>query len=221
MMAAIILTVSTGHTPLAVSPESITQSVPWHTALATSVTSARVGRGLTTIDSSIWVAVMTGLPAMLHLRMIIFCARYTSWMGISMPRSPRATMIPSEISRISSKFSMPSSDSILEKIMMLRPGSPSTFLMVRTSSALRTNEAAIRSTPCWTPNMRSDLSFSVIDGRSTAVPGRLIPFVSPRVTVFSTMQTTSVPSMRSTLRPRSPSSIATFLPTVSTVERLA
>lgn len=44
---------STGNEPAAVSPESITQSVPSSTALATSVASARVGRGFLHIDSSI------------------------------------------------------------------------------------------------------------------------------------------------------------------------
>ena len=51
-----------GKLPAAVSPDSMTQSVPSSTALATSVASARVGRGFLTIDSSIWVAVMTGFP---------------------------------------------------------------------------------------------------------------------------------------------------------------
>ncbi len=149
-----------------------------------------------------------------------------------MPRSPRATMIPSETSRISSKLSRPSCDSILEKIMMPRPGSPSTLRMATTSSActyktsvtcqshatpqifhtacnqftclhvsmlllmnicrccgstqpkllgqaeqrtLRTKDAAMRSTPWRTPNMRSSLSFSVMAGRSHLVPGKLIP----------------------------------------------
>jgi hypothetical protein len=41
---------------------SMTQSVPSSTALATSVASARVGRGFFTMLSSICVAVMTGLP---------------------------------------------------------------------------------------------------------------------------------------------------------------
>ena len=53
---------STGYLPEAVSPESMTQEVPSNTALATSDTSARVGRGLRIMESSIWVAVMTGLP---------------------------------------------------------------------------------------------------------------------------------------------------------------
>ena len=55
-------TACTGKLPAAVSPESMTQSVPSSTALATSVASARVGRGLLIMLSSICVAVMTGLP---------------------------------------------------------------------------------------------------------------------------------------------------------------
>ena len=54
-------------------PESITQSAPSMTALATSEHSARVGRGLTIIDSSICVATTQGLPAMRHFVIIIFC----------------------------------------------------------------------------------------------------------------------------------------------------
>ena len=42
------------HTPFAVSPDSMTQSVPSRTALATSEVSARVGRGLLIMLSSIW-----------------------------------------------------------------------------------------------------------------------------------------------------------------------
>ena len=82
---------STGKLPAAVSPDSMTQSVPSRTAFATSVASARVGRGFLPIDSSICVAVMTGLPAWLHCWIIIFCARKIFSVGISMPRSPRAT----------------------------------------------------------------------------------------------------------------------------------
>ena len=55
---AIIATASTGYWPTAVSWESITASVPSRIALATSVTSARVGRAEVTIESSIWVAVI-------------------------------------------------------------------------------------------------------------------------------------------------------------------
>ena len=52
-----------GKLPAAVSPDSMTQSVPSSTALATSVASARVGRGFFIMLSSICVAVITGLPA--------------------------------------------------------------------------------------------------------------------------------------------------------------
>ena len=58
--AASIATDSTGYWPTALSWESITASVPSRIALATSVTSARVGREEATIESSIWVAVITG-----------------------------------------------------------------------------------------------------------------------------------------------------------------
>ena len=52
-------TALTGYLPAAVSAESITASVPSSTALATSLTSARVGTGLWIIDSIICVAVIT------------------------------------------------------------------------------------------------------------------------------------------------------------------
>jgi len=71
-------------------------------ALATSLTSARVGRGQLTIESSIWVAVITGMPSALHLRISSFCSSGTSSAGISTPRSPRATITPSQSGRIAS-----------------------------------------------------------------------------------------------------------------------
>ena len=57
-------TASSGYSPTAVSADSITASVPSRTAFATSLASARVGSGELIIDSSICVAVMTGLPAL-------------------------------------------------------------------------------------------------------------------------------------------------------------
>ena len=62
-IVAIMRTASSGYAPRAVSPESITASVPSRIAFATSVTSARVGRGEEIIDSSICVAVTTGFEA--------------------------------------------------------------------------------------------------------------------------------------------------------------
>ena len=63
--------------PLAVSPLSMMQSEPSKTALATSEASARVGRGLETMLSSIWVAHITGLPCRLHFAISIFWATNT------------------------------------------------------------------------------------------------------------------------------------------------
>ena len=79
-------------------------SVPSSIAFATSVTSARVGRGLRIMESSICVAVMTGLQAALHLRMISFWMVGHTSGATSTPRSPRATMMPSDSFRISSKW---------------------------------------------------------------------------------------------------------------------
>ncbi len=57
---------------MAVSPDSITASVPSSTALDTSVASARVGREFHCMLSSICVAVMTGTRRSLQARMICF-----------------------------------------------------------------------------------------------------------------------------------------------------
>ena len=59
---SIVATASTGYSPMAVSSDSMSAEVPSRTALATSLASARVGSGAWSIDSSICVAVITGLP---------------------------------------------------------------------------------------------------------------------------------------------------------------
>ena len=101
-MVAMVATASIGKSPTALSLDSITASVPSRMALATSLTSARVGLGQDTIESSIWVAVITGIPRLLALRISSFCNKGTSSAGISTPRSPRATMTPSQRGRMSS-----------------------------------------------------------------------------------------------------------------------
>ena len=60
---AIVRTTNAGSCPMAVSRDSMSTSVPSNTALATSLTSARVGDGPVIIDSNICVAVITGTPA--------------------------------------------------------------------------------------------------------------------------------------------------------------
>ena len=53
--------------------------------------------------SSIWVATITGLPAARQARVRRFWIGGSEVTGSSTPRSPRATMMPSEASRISAK----------------------------------------------------------------------------------------------------------------------
>ncbi len=103
---------------MADSPLSMTQSAPSSTALVTSLTSARVGRGFFCMLSSICVATTTGFPAAaaMHFSTISFCQMTTSSRGTSTPRSPRATMIPSAASVISSRFS---SASVLSTLAMI------------------------------------------------------------------------------------------------------
>src|SRR5262247_4112792 len=101
MMRFIVDTASTGYWPAADSADSITASAPSNTAVATSETSARVGTGLLIIDSSIWVATTTGLPARRAARVSCFWMPGTFSSGISTPRSPRATINESVKSMIS------------------------------------------------------------------------------------------------------------------------
>mmetsp|Transcript_53731 Transcript_53731/g.142399 ORF Transcript_53731/g.142399 Transcript_53731/m.142399 type:complete len:222 (+) Transcript_53731:465-1130(+) len=213
-MRTMVSMASSGYLPLAVSPESITQSVPSNTALATSVVSARVGRGFMIMLSSIWVAVTTGLPATLHLLMIIFCAMATFSTGISTPMSPRATMMPSLSARIWSKFCRPSWFSILEMMRMCLPPQASRCRRISfTWSPWRMKEAKMKSTPCSHPKARSSLSFSVSAGRSTRAPGRLMPLFSPRRPLLATRHLTRSASLDTTVMEMSPSSMRISEPT--------
>ena len=108
-----VRTVLIGYRPTLVSPESITASAPSSTALATSEASARVGRELVIIESSIWVATMTGLAFSRAIWIARFCTSGTCSSGSSTPRSPRATMTPSKASTIASRLSTASGFSSL------------------------------------------------------------------------------------------------------------
>ena len=91
-MRFMVATASTGYCPAADSADSMMASAPSKIAVDTSDTSARVGTGLVIMDSSIWVATTTGLPARRADRVICFCSPGTFSSGISTPRSPRATI---------------------------------------------------------------------------------------------------------------------------------
>ena len=70
--------------------------------------SARVGEGLWIIDSSMCVATITGRPRWMQCLTILRWMIGSSSYGHSMPRSPRATMMPSAWSMIAARLRMPS-----------------------------------------------------------------------------------------------------------------
>ena len=167
----IICTAPAGSWPTAVSSDSITASVPSSTAFATSVTSARVGSGLVTIDTSICVAVITGRPARLAARMMRFCVAGTRSIGISTPRSPRATMIASAAATIASSRSSACCFSIFAT-----SGSVGERAAPRRGRARGARRRWRRSrAPARRCRARSARSLSVSAGSDDVSRGRLIP----------------------------------------------
>ena len=162
--------------------------------MATSDASARVGRELVIIDSSICVATMTGFAFSRAIWMARFCTSGTCSSGISTPRSPRATMIPSKARTIASRLSTASGFSIFA-ITGTRAPLESIILWTGSMSAgLRTNESATMSTRRSRANSRSPTSFSVIAGTETFMPGSERPLLSLTGPPSMTRQTTSRPS---------------------------
>ena len=175
-------------------------------ALATSDASALVGRQLSVMDSSIWVAVMTGLPAWLQALIILFWIRGSCSGSISTPRSPRATMSASATEIMSSRFSTASGFSILAITGISLFNLASSILIFMMSLLVRTKERAIQSTPIPTQNRRSSRSFSVSEGAETLTWGRLIPFLSlsnPPLTTRQRTLSAAVPITCSSIRPSS------------------
>ena len=159
-------------------------------ALATSVDSARVGRGLLIIDSNICVAVITIFARRFAAVMIFFWAIGTTSGDISIPKSPRATITPFAESMIASKFSSASGLSNLATM-----GIDAKSGLIRVISCFKfsiswevcTNDKAMTSTPRFKPNSRSEMSFSVSDFGFNFAPGRLIPLRdlrSPPITIL-------------------------------------
>ena len=177
--------------PPAVSPLSIIPSVPSKMALAISLVSARVGRGLFIIDSSICVAVTTGFPACWHLRMTIFCKAGTSSAGTSTPKSPRATMTPSLIRIISSILSIAVRLSTFDMIFIELPCFSRTLRIDTTSLPLWINEAAIQSIFCEIPNSMSFISVSDKAGNLMGIPGTATRLRSLILPLFRTCVTMS------------------------------
>ena len=192
--AAIISMAPTGCAPIAVSCESITASVPSRIALATSATSARVGREAVTIESSICVAVIDGRAIVPASAISFFWTMGTSWIGSSMPRSPRATMTQSDARRIDCARSTACGFSIFAmsgRRVCRRTDS--------TSSARRTNDSATRSTPMSSPARSICRSPSGTDGRISVSPGMLSPWREATAPPNSTSQSNSPFSLRTSV----------------------
>ena len=120
-VASATLNASMGCWPTAVSSESMMASHRSRTALVTSDISALVGAGATTMDQSIWVAITETLPASLDLATSCFWTMGTRSMGISTPKSPLATMMPSTSGSMVSMLSTPSPRSNLAITSALLP----------------------------------------------------------------------------------------------------
>ena len=178
-----VATASAGYCPAADSADSITASAPSKIAVATSETSARVGTGLEIIDSSIWVATTTGLPARREVRVICFCTPGTFSSGISTPRSPRATISASVRSMMSPSRVTACGFSIFA-ITAARPRV--IFLASAMSSGRWTNESATQSMPASSAASRSERSLGASAEVGMVVSGRLTPLRSDNLPPTST-----------------------------------
>ena len=200
-------TVSTGYFPIDVSSESMTASVPSRMAFATSVTSARVGRMLSVIETSICVAVITGRPKMFAIWMICFCTAGTSSIGVWTPRSPRAIITPSVSRRISSMFASASCRSIFAITRMVFPAWAACSRARRISSARSMNDIPNVSIPSERPKSMHSRSrlVTALSATIPPPPTRLTPLRESTVPPAMTVALTSFPVIVSALSWRNPS----------------
>ena len=138
------------------------------------------------MESSIWVATITGLPAARQAATIRFCWIGTSSGGISTPRSPRATMMASQRLMISLRLFKAIGFSSLA-MTAARPAM--SFRASAISSGRWTNDSAIHSTPSCRAKRRSSRSLSVRGDNSSTASGTLTPLLAdkgpPAVTLAS------------------------------------
>mmetsp|Transcript_16021 Transcript_16021/g.47546 ORF Transcript_16021/g.47546 Transcript_16021/m.47546 type:complete len:244 (-) Transcript_16021:2588-3319(-) len=197
---------STGNMPVAVSEHNMMASAASSTALATSVISARVGRGFVFIDSRQWRATTHGFPATLHFVRMSDCASATLSGAMSIPRVPRASMMPSDSSMMSSNARRPSAVSIFAMMRVL--SQPSWSSRLRSSSMSErplTCDVATKSIWCVDAN-----SAIVSMSRPMFLPCRRTPtmwttFRSPIIPLLSTTPVTFPPATTSTRMPIAPS----------------
>ena len=150
--------------------------------------------------SSIWVATITGLPARRQSRIIFFWIGGSSEIGISTPRSPRATMMPSTSERISANRCTAAGFSTLT---MIAARSPMISRASLTSSGRCTKLSATQSTPRSSRMSRSWRSFSVSAASGSTTSGTLTPLLfeisPPAITSQSAWAASQVSTLRRTL----------------------
>ena len=213
-----VVTASSGNSPIAVSSESITASAPSKTAVATSEASARVGRGACTIDSSICVATMTGLPAARHASTSRRCVTGTVSADVSTPRSPRATITASASATMAWSAKTASYFSTFATIGIRR--TPMASRSRTMSSGARTNDCATKSIPAEMPQARSSRSLGVTASTESRTPGTFTPLFEesgpPRFTMVSTRRSpecsTASSIEPSSMRMRSPADTSSAMP---------
>ncbi len=170
--------------------------------------------------SSISVATMTRLPSLRHLDMSSFWMAGTSEKGISTPRSPRATMMPSATSQMAAMLSTPARFSIFAMISMSLPPFWSRKLRIAwTSSLVETKDAAMKSTSCSMPNSRSSLSWSDRNSACMTWFGKFMDFLFERTPPHSTVQMASLSVSSSTLQTTRPLLTRMVSPTDSSLMR--
>ncbi len=213
VMVARVRTHWTGYLPTVDSPLSITASACSKAAFATSVTSARVGMGFEIMDSSMWVATMTGRSTRRHFLMMRRWMMGSSSMGHSMPRSPRAIMMPWDSSMMESMLLTASWCSILAMARAELPCEAMVFFSRTMSSGPRQKLREMKSTAIWQPRATSARSLAVRAGRFTRTPGRLMWRREPRVPSVRTWQRMRLSNFSRTFMRMTPLSTRTTSPT--------
>ena len=165
------------------------------------------------------MATITGFAQRRDSSTARFCTSGTCSSGSSTPRSPRATMTPSNASIISSSASTACGFSTLA---ITGRNLPSSFMISCTrtmSDALRTKDSAMMSAPSLIAQRRSSSSFSERAGTFTATPGRLIPLLLLTGPGTSTTVVTVVAVTSVARNPTLPSSISSWSPTLTSPGR--
>lgn len=139
----------------------------WATALATSLTSARVGRGFSWYWVQHCVAVITGLPIALHflIGFFLYERNVFKW-NFNTHVTSEQSLNRLKLSWVSSMLSIPSVIQSLGKIWTCSMCfSSNNSRISKTSWGLRTKLAAIKLISLSKPKRMSLASFSVIPGR--------------------------------------------------------